>query len=80
MKKNVGEFDAYLRITAGLSMLGIGILKASKIMIGLGAMKVAEGITRFCPMLYILDLSSTKLDHPPEDDYEDDFETADMNI
>lgn len=62
MEKNVGNFDANVRITAGLSFLGLGILKGSKPMIYLGAMKVAAGITRFCPILYLLDISTTKFD------------------
>ena len=62
MQKNVGNIDAYLRITGGLFMIGTGIMRSSKTMIGLGAMKVAEGITRFCPMLYLLNLSTVALD------------------
>lgn len=58
MKKNVGDIDAFLRITAGLSMLGIGIRKHSDSFIFLGSMKVAEGITRFCPVLYALGIST----------------------
>ncbi len=54
MKKNVGNLDAYFRITAGFSMLGIGISKDSNLLIALGSMKVAEGITRFCPVLNLL--------------------------
>lgn len=62
MQKNVGNLDAYMRITGGLFMIGTGIMRSSKTMIGLGAMKVAEGITRFCPMLYLLNLSTVDLD------------------
>jgi len=62
MQKNVGDFDAYIRITAGLFMIGSGILRSSKGMIALGAMKVAEGVTRFCPMLYLLNLSTVSMD------------------
>ena len=58
MKENVGKIDSYLRITGGLTMLGIGISKESNLLIGLGAMKVAEGITKFCPMLYLLGKST----------------------
>ena len=55
MVKNVGDLDAYLRITCGLTLFGIGIMSSSKLLSALGSMKVAEGITRFCPMLYMLD-------------------------
>ncbi|MBS4536583.1 DUF2892 domain-containing protein [Clostridium sp. D2Q-14] len=58
MKKNVGNLDAYIRITAGLTLFGCGILKNSKSSMFLGSMKVAEGITRFCPMLYIMGMST----------------------
>ncbi|MTI47010.1 YgaP family membrane protein [Sporosalibacterium faouarense] len=54
MKENVGKLDSYLRITGGLTMLGIGISRDSGALITLGAMKVAEGITRFCPVLYLM--------------------------
>ncbi|HHT65983.1 MAG: YgaP family membrane protein [Caldicoprobacterales bacterium] len=54
MVKNVGELDAYGRIVCGLTLLGIGIMGSSKTLSFLGSMKVAEGVTRFCPMLYLL--------------------------
>jgi len=56
--KNVGRIDAYMRITMGLFMFGKGINKNSNTEVFLGSMKVAEGITRFCPMFYLLGLSS----------------------
>ncbi|WP_034429895.1 YgaP family membrane protein, partial [Caldisalinibacter kiritimatiensis] len=58
MEKNVGDVDAYLRITGGLTVLGLGIMKKSSLLVGLGAMKVAEGVTRFCPLLYITGYST----------------------
>lgn len=61
MKENVGKIDSYLRITCGLTMLGIGVSKESNALIALGAMKVAEGVTKFCPMLYLMG-KSTKND------------------
>lgn len=60
MRKNVGDTDAFLRITAGLSMLGIGIKKHSNSFIFLGSMKVAEGITKFCPILYAFGVSTRR--------------------
>lgn len=62
MKENVGKLDSYLRITCGLTMLGIGIAKESTILTAVGAMKVAEGVTKFCPILYLLN-KSTKNDY-----------------
>jgi hypothetical protein len=59
MRKNVGTVDATLRITLGLLGLAYGIGKMSRkphrtpwFLMTMSAMKVAEGITRFCPMLY----------------------------
>lgn len=62
MKQNIGRFDQYLRISAGLTMLGMGIRRNSLIMMMLGSMKVAEGITRWCPMLHMLGFSTTEKD------------------
>lgn len=58
MKKNIGTLDSWLRITGGLYMLGTGIIEKDKLMLTIGSMKVAEGITRFCPILYSLGLST----------------------
>lgn len=59
MQKNVGTVDASIRITLGLLGLAYGIGKMSKrphrtpwFLMTMSAMKVAEGVTRFCPMLY----------------------------
>lgn len=58
MRKNVGTIDASIRITLGLLGLAYGIGKMSRrngrapwALMMLSAMKVAEGITRYCPML-----------------------------
>ncbi|WP_235069917.1 DUF2892 domain-containing protein [Turicibacter sp. TJ11] len=56
--KNVGRMDAYVRISAGLMMISLGIMKHRGWMAALGSMKVAEGITRYCPVLDALDLST----------------------
>lgn len=62
MQKNVGTIDAIMRITCGLT----GIAWATSRMVRhprrgmpvavamMGAMRVAEGVTRFCPMLKFL--------------------------
>ena len=67
MKKNVGDLDAFIRITGGLSFLGLGIIRRSEFMVIAGAMKVAEGITRFCPMLQLLGLNTIKNKDEDED-------------
>ncbi|HHU63375.1 MAG TPA: DUF2892 domain-containing protein [Clostridiales bacterium] len=58
MNKNVGDTDAFIRIAGGIFLVGLGIVKRSRIAMFLGSLKVAEGVTRFCPMLYLMKLST----------------------
>lgn len=58
MEKNVGTIDAYIRITGGVYLVGYGIVKKSSLAIILGSMKIAEGTTRWCPMLHTLGIST----------------------
>lgn len=58
MKKNIGDVDAYIRLAGGFTLLGVGIAKKCTPVIALGAMKITEGMTRFCPVLYLLGLST----------------------
>jgi hypothetical protein len=74
MTKNVGELDAYCRITGGLTLLGIGIMGSSKTLTFLGAMKVAEGITRFCPMMYLLNMNTLNWELNLKKDTEEETE------
>ena len=60
MEKNVGNLDAYVRIWGGLLLLGIGINRESYGLMAVGAGKVAEGVTRFCPMLHMLGISTVE--------------------
>jgi hypothetical protein len=56
--QNLSSRNALARLTMGLSMLAYGIAKLSRnpkdnkgrLMVALGAMKAAEGTTKFCPM------------------------------
>ena len=58
VKPNIGIVNALVRITIGLSVLAWSTAKHTKmpwrdsyVLLGiLGAMKVAEGIVRFCPV------------------------------
>ncbi|MFR6472181.1 MAG: DUF2892 domain-containing protein [Turicibacter sanguinis] len=50
-QKNVGRLDSYVRISAGLMMISLGIMKHKGWLAAMGSMKVAEGITRYCPIL-----------------------------
>lgn len=72
MRKNVGTYDALMRITCGLTGLAWGISRLVRrpnsslplFITMASAMKVAEGITRFCPMLYLLGKTSLDKDEP----------------
>lgn len=69
IKKNVGTIDALFRLIIGLTGLAWGTARMSHhplrsgpiIVLLLSAMKVAEGITRFCPMLYLLGVNTERL-------------------
>ncbi|MEN1938428.1 DUF2892 domain-containing protein [Paenibacillus sp. 102] len=58
MKQNISIMNALIRITLGLVVLSCSTAKLtrkpwctwSKVLLWLGAMKVAEGIVRFCPI------------------------------
>ncbi|CAI8814690.1 DUF2892 domain-containing protein [Bacillus pseudomycoides] len=58
MKQNIGIMNALIRITLGLVVLSCSTAKLtrkpwctwSKVLLWLGAMKIAEGILRFCPI------------------------------
>lgn len=63
--ENVGVVDAYLRIFGGLTLLALGAGRklgrtSSILAVVLGASKVAEGMTRYCPLYDLLDLSSAE--------------------
>ncbi|MGF9908824.1 YgaP family membrane protein [Brevibacillus porteri] len=67
MQRNVGTTDAMLRITGGLLGLAYGIGKMSRrpyktpwFLMGFSAMRVAEGVTRFCPTFAALGINSAK--------------------
>ncbi|HAX73323.1 MAG TPA: DUF2892 domain-containing protein [Firmicutes bacterium] len=51
MSKNVGRIDAYLRISSGLLLISLAIMKKKGWLAALGSLKVAEGVTRYCPVL-----------------------------
>lgn len=58
MRPNIGMINALIRITCGFTMLAWATAKMVKrpwresfiIVAMLGGMKIAEGITRFCPL------------------------------
>jgi len=66
MRRNVGTTDAMIRISAGLLGLAYGVGRMSRrphrtpwLLMSLSAMKVAEGVTRFCPMYAAIGMNST---------------------
>lgn len=64
LPQNVGRLDAYLRITFGLSALVWGASRRlgrwGPLLTLAGAMKVAEGLTRYCPMLHAVDAMNSR--------------------
>lgn len=69
MNKNVGTLDALMRITCGLAGLAWSTARMARrsnsmlapVIALLAGMKVAEGVTRFCPMLHLLGISSKEI-------------------
>ncbi|WP_153729294.1 YgaP family membrane protein [Salinibacillus xinjiangensis] len=63
VQKNVGTINALIRITAGLTAVSYGTAclvkkphrEMNSLLIVLGAMKVAEGIVRYCPVTDMID-------------------------
>ncbi|MGP4080073.1 YgaP family membrane protein [Pseudalkalibacillus sp. R45] len=58
MKQNIGTVNALIRITVGLTMVAYAAARMGRkphrqshlLTMMLGAMKVGEGITKYCPM------------------------------
>jgi hypothetical protein len=81
VKPNIGIVNALLRITCGLSVLAWATSKYCKkpwrdsylIVIVLGAMKVGEGILRFCPITSLFENSNMSF-FDDDDDFEEDDE------
>ncbi|MBN9654846.1 DUF2892 domain-containing protein [Halobacillus sp. GSS1] len=70
MKPNIGIINSMVRITAGLSMLTYLTIRGSRrecdsshpLLIMLSALKVAEGIVRFCPLTAVYEEMATEKD------------------
>lgn len=68
MKQNIGTVNALVRITGGLTLLAWTTAKMAwekpsgkQVFLSMvGAMKVAEGMTRYCPMTDMLGLEQKK--------------------
>ena len=70
MKKNIGLINAMIRIMCGLMLIGKSTANLARkphclfsmSILMLGAMKVASGITRFCPLTYFMVKYEDKLE------------------
>lgn len=66
MRQNIGTVNSMVRIAGGLTILALSIAKMARekpsgtqLFVSLmGAQKVAEGITRYCPMVDALELEN----------------------
>jgi len=55
-QKNVGRVDAFLRIAAGTVAMSVGIMKDRPSLATIGALKLASGVTRYCPIYDLLNV------------------------
>ena len=80
VRPNIGIVNALIRITCGLTLLAWSTSKSCKkpwrdsylILIILGAMKVGEGILRFCPITYLFENANATFLEDEENLEEDD--------
>ncbi|MDQ0230222.1 YgaP family membrane protein [Metabacillus malikii] len=79
MRPNIGIVNALIRITCGLTMLAWSTSRYCKkpwresylVIMTLAAMKVGEGILRFCPITYLFERTDFSFFNN-NDDYEDE--------
>lgn len=82
MRPNIGIINALIRITCGLSVLAWATSRYCKkpwrdsyfVVIVLAAMKVGEGILRYCPITYLFENSNMDFFDDEDDFDENDFE------
>lgn len=68
VKHNIGTVNSMVRITCGLTLLSWSIAKMSRegssggqlFISAMGAQKVAEGITRYCPLTEALGMEKSQ--------------------
>ncbi|SMB83247.1 Protein of unknown function [Desulfonispora thiosulfatigenes DSM 11270] len=58
MKKNISDMEAFIRLWAGFSMLGVGIARDSSSMTILGSGKIAEGLFKYCPVKHLFQVTT----------------------
>lgn len=75
VKQNIGTLNALIRITCGLTVLAWSTAKMVKrpwrdsylFMAIMGAMKVGEGIVRFCPVVALFEKSQDMMNNEKQD-------------
>lgn len=81
IKPNIGILNALIRLTCGFTMLAWGTSKLVKrpysstplFVTFMAAMKIAEGITRFCPLTYFVEekMEAMNMDDEHNKDYDE---------
>ncbi|WP_313804258.1 DUF2892 domain-containing protein [Cytobacillus sp.] len=86
IKPNIGIVNALIRITCGLTLIACSTAKLTKkpwresymILAFLGAMKVAEGIVRFCPITALFENRQDLLGSKKQNENEEEVEISDI--
>lgn len=79
VKQNIGILNALIRITCGLTILAWSTSKMVKrpwrdsylVMAVMGAMKVGEGIVRYCPVTALFEKGQDMMDKKEEGQIQD---------
>ena len=59
MKRNLGLGDAMVRLTVGFVLFGKSLhCRHNSLLMLIGAMEIASGITRFCPLYHLLGINT----------------------
>ncbi|RIV28194.1 DUF2892 domain-containing protein [Alicyclobacillaceae bacterium I2511] len=63
---NINRVDRYIRLTSGIVLLAVGLqqrrrLIGKTVLLSFGASKVAEGVTGWCPLTYLMNTLSTSI-------------------
>lgn len=64
MQPNIGLLDRYVRVVTGLVIYGSGLQRqrgsamARGALLSIGAMKIAEGVTGWCPLMHVSGLNT----------------------
>lgn len=82
MQSNIGTFDRYVRLTAGLMALGTGSTMrrptlTRTLLLSFGAMKIAEGVTGWCPIVHLAERAArTDSSHPSSEHQQKTSQTS----